>query len=66
MIEVSDKDNSGFSQQNKKDNVLHVAIGSDHGGYESKEMLKTYIQNLGYKIYDVLYCNKKIKEHTIK
>jgi len=29
-----------------------IAIGSDHGGYELKEMLKGYLSELGYKIVD--------------
>jgi len=30
-----------------------VAIGSDHGGYQLKEILKTYVSALGYKVVDV-------------
>jgi len=29
-----------------------IAIGSDHGGYELKEILKTYIEELGYEYKD--------------
>ncbi|QFT91066.1 Putative sugar phosphate isomerase YwlF [Bacillus sp. THAF10] len=29
-----------------------VAIGSDHGGYELKETLKTYLTELGYEYLD--------------
>ncbi len=38
---------------NEKDTVRRVAIGSDHGGFEAKEVLKTYLQSLGYKVIDV-------------
>jgi ribose 5-phosphate isomerase B len=35
------------------DKVLRVAVGSDHGGYKSKELMKSYLSSLGYKIVDV-------------
>ena len=35
------------------DKVLRVAVGSDHGGYKSKELLKSYLGTLGYKVVDV-------------
>jgi ribose 5-phosphate isomerase B len=38
---------------NTKDNVRCVAIGSDHGGFDSKEKLKSYLMDLGYRITDV-------------
>jgi len=38
---------------NLRDNVRRVAIGADHGGYEVKEKLKSFIQTLGYRITDV-------------
>jgi ribose 5-phosphate isomerase B len=38
---------------NQKDTVKRVAIGSDHGGFEAKEALKTYLQTLGYAVSDV-------------
>lgn len=38
---------------NIKDNVLRVALGSDHGGFESKEILKQYLKSLGYRVTDV-------------
>ena len=38
---------------NEKDQVRHVAIGSDHGGFEAKERLKIYLQSLGYQLTDV-------------
>jgi len=30
-----------------------VALGADHGGYELKEMLKTFLTELGYEVLDV-------------
>ena len=35
-----------------------VAIGSDHGGYELKEILKTTLNELGYDVRDVGAYNK--------
>ena len=32
---------------------LVIALGSDHGGYRLKEMLKQYIGELGYSVVDV-------------
>jgi ribose 5-phosphate isomerase B len=36
-----------------------VSIGSDHGGYEMKESLKAYLQELGYSVSD---CGTNSKE----
>ena len=38
---------------NTEDKVLRVALGSDHGGYKGKELLKVYLTALGYKVVDV-------------
>ncbi len=38
---------------NVVDKVLRVAVGSDHGGYKGKEVLKVYLTGLGYKVRDV-------------
>ena len=38
---------------NGEDNVLRVAVGSDHGGFAAKEALKRYLTNLGYRVTDV-------------
>jgi ribose 5-phosphate isomerase B len=35
------------------DKVLRVAVGSDHGGFESKEALKDFLINSGYRVTDV-------------
>lgn len=46
---------------NGNDQVKSVAIGADHGSYDSKEMLKTYLQTLGYKVVDVGTNNSTTK-----
>jgi len=46
---------------NSPDQVKRVAIGSDHASYDSKEMLKTYLQTIGYKIVDVGTNNNSTK-----
>ncbi len=33
--------------------TLHVALGTDHGGFPMKAQLLTWLQNQGYKILDV-------------
>ncbi|HOY31274.1 MAG TPA: RpiB/LacA/LacB family sugar-phosphate isomerase [Bacteroidales bacterium] len=38
---------------NSTDHVKHIAIGADHGAYEAKELLKIFLQNLGYEVVDV-------------
>jgi ribose 5-phosphate isomerase B len=38
---------------NTVDKVLRVAVGSDHGGYKAKELLKSYLGSLGYRVVDV-------------
>ncbi len=38
---------------NNTDTVRSVAIGSDHGAYSQKQMLKTYLETLGYRVVDV-------------
>ncbi|MCK5156177.1 MAG: ribose 5-phosphate isomerase B [Spirochaetales bacterium] len=42
-----------FNENNQKDNVVRVAVGSDHGGFVSKEILKKYLAVLGYKVFDL-------------
>ena len=42
-----------FTAKNKMENVSRVAIGADHGGFMSKEILKKYLEVLGYKVVDV-------------
>ncbi len=38
---------------NDKDTVRSVAIGSDHTTVDHKEILKNYLQNIGYNVVDV-------------
>jgi ribose 5-phosphate isomerase B len=38
---------------NARDNVKRVALGSDHGGFVSKEVLKRYLELAGYEVIDV-------------
>ena len=38
---------------NLQDNVRRIAIGSDHGGFDVKEKIKTFLERLGYRITDV-------------
>jgi ribose 5-phosphate isomerase B len=38
---------------NITDQVKRVAIGADHSSYEAKEMLKLYLDTIGYKVTDV-------------
>lgn len=33
--------------------VKTIAIGADHGAFDTKEMLRTYLQVCGYKVVDV-------------
>lgn len=42
-----------FRETNRMDNVSRVALGADHGGFASKEILKKYLEVLGYKITDL-------------
>ncbi len=42
-----------FSEKNSTDKITKIYIGSDHGGFESKEILKRYIETLGYRVEDV-------------
>lgn len=38
---------------NIRDKVGCVAIGSDHGGFEAKEIIRDYLRTIGYRITDV-------------
>jgi ribose 5-phosphate isomerase B len=38
---------------NTSDTVKRIAIGADHGAYDSKEVLKKYLSTIGYTIFDV-------------
>lgn len=43
------------------DNVKRIAIGADHASYDAKELLKTYLQTVGYTIVDVGTTNSTTK-----
>lgn len=52
---------NNYKEGNKEDNVSRVAIGSDHGGFVSKEVLKKYLEVLGYKVLDLgTYSNDSV------
>lgn len=38
---------------NVRDKVGCVAIGSDHGGFEAKEIIRDYLHAIGYRVTDV-------------
>ena len=38
---------------NGRDTVRRVALGSDHGGFAAKEILKGFLPSLGYRVTDV-------------
>jgi ribose 5-phosphate isomerase B len=42
-----------MSGEEAADNVRRVAIGSDHGGFEAKELLKSFLAARGYGVTDV-------------
>ena len=42
-----------FGTKNQEDKVSRVSLGADHGGYLSKEILKKYLEVLGYRVIDL-------------
>ncbi|NOR87720.1 MAG: RpiB/LacA/LacB family sugar-phosphate isomerase [Bacteroidales bacterium] len=44
---------ASYENNTQKDQVKRVAIGADHGAFETKEAIKQYLQTIGYKVYDV-------------
>lgn len=54
MMDIQDK-------ANNIDQVKNIAIGADHGSYDAKEMLKIYLQTLGYRVIDVGTNDSKTK-----
>jgi ribose 5-phosphate isomerase B len=44
---------SAMESDTDNQNVSRVAIGSDHASYEAKEIIKSYLTCVGYKIVDV-------------
>jgi len=41
------------ARNNIRDKVGCVAIGSDHGGFEAKEIIRDYLRTIGYRVTDV-------------
>jgi len=48
-----EKEEREIAERNGKDNVKQVALGSDHGGFEAKELLRSYLEGVGYRVVDV-------------
>jgi ribose 5-phosphate isomerase B len=46
---------------NTKDQVKRIAVGADHGSFDSKEMLKKYLEAVGYTVVDVGTSNSTVK-----
>ncbi len=44
---------AGASSAQSRQSLGSIAIGSDHGGFQLKELLKPYLETLGFKIVDV-------------
>jgi ribose 5-phosphate isomerase B len=43
------------------DSVRSVAIGSDHGAFAQKEMLRRFLETLGYRVVDVGCAGPEVK-----
>ena len=41
------------TSSNVRDKVGCVAAGSDHGGFEAKEIIRDYLRTIGYRVTDV-------------
>lgn len=41
------------SPNNVRDKVSCVVIGSDHGGFETKEIIRDYLRTIGYRVTDM-------------
>lgn len=41
------------ASNNVRDKVGCVAVGSDHGGFEAKEIIRDYLRTIGYRVTDV-------------
>ena len=48
-------------ENTRKDHVKRIAIGADHGAFETKEALKKYLEMLGYKVFDAGTGNSTTK-----
>ncbi len=54
-----EKEEQEIAERNVKDKVGRVALGSDHGGFEAKEILKRFLQESGYIVIDVGTSDKE-------
>ncbi|MFQ5769224.1 MAG: ribose 5-phosphate isomerase B [bacterium] len=48
-----EKDFSNFNSNTQRQNMAKIIIGSDHGGYELKEVLKKYLMDADVEVEDV-------------
>ena len=55
--QIQESQTSGALQEKNKGNV--VAFGSDHGGFELKELLKKHAVSLGFRVLDVGTSDEK-------
>jgi len=53
MIQQGGNPADSAEEVNAKDSVKRVAVGSDHGGFDTKRGLVDYLRTLGYQVYDV-------------
>jgi ribose 5-phosphate isomerase B len=53
VVASGEREASGGAPGGSVDTARVVAIGADHGGYELKELLKTYLRDWGYKLLDL-------------
>lgn len=44
---------------------IKIAIGSDHGGFELKETVKSYIEKLGYEFHDFGVYDKNSVDYPV-
>jgi len=58
---IADNNIANYEGDKMKDHVKHIAIGADHGAFETKETLKQYLETLGYTVFDVGTDNSTTK-----
>ena len=51
--EASTTPNAAAGETTSEKSARVVALGADHGGYELKEQLKTYLREWGYQVLDL-------------
>ena len=54
---------TGETPRGGPDVVQRVALGADHRGFEGKEVIKLYLQTLGYRVSDVGTHGKDIVDY---